>query len=360
MNILVVGSGANYSTLDVERGCMWALKELRHEIIYYDLFKRIAFYMDAYKDVKVEFDNAPEGAEEFWKFRMIKSEASQGAIYNAVKYWPIDLILVISGTYFSPEVAYVMNKLECSNALFSTEEPYDYELIKGLVRVYQNIFLNDDIHLEEYRSYNPNIWELWTACNPSIHKKMEVEDEYKSDIFFCGVMFRERLEFFEKLIECLDGDLDIKIRGTNIHQKLSPNSPIRKYCVDGIIPNREVAKYYNGAKIILAPHRQSKQLNLDERIEEAHSPAPRVFEAGACGGFQMVDNSRGEVMRRLFPKIPLFNMDDIPETAAMIEYYLNHPKERKEIAENIQEKVLKDHTYLNRMRFLLSKIGGEN
>ena len=39
------------------------------------------------------------------------------------------------------------------------------------------------------------------------------------------------------------------------------------------------------------------------------------------------------------------------------EYYLSHEKERKAMAENAHEKVKREHTYLNRLDFMMEAAG---
>lgn len=55
----------------------------------------------------------------------------------------------------------------------------------------------------------------------------------------------------------------------------------------------------------------------------------------------------------------MYNFEDENDMLLKIEYYLNHDKERKEIAFNGYEKVKKSHTYDARAEYMLKVAGNE-
>lgn len=52
-----------------------------------------------------------------------------------------------------------------------------------------------------------------------------------------------------------------------------------------------------------------------------------------------------------------FVLRKIGEVKELIKYYLNHPQERKEIAQKGHSEVLEKHTYAHRINELLKAIG---
>jgi spore maturation protein CgeB len=75
----------------------------------------------------------------------------------------------------------------------------------------------------------------------------------------------------------------------------------------------------------------------------------------ACGGFQLAD--RRPALEGLFEadkEIIVF--DDLNDLRSKAAYYLDNPEERKRIAEQGRQRVLRDHTYEKRMEEMLEVI----
>ncbi|MFQ5901663.1 MAG: glycosyltransferase, partial [Thermodesulfobacteriota bacterium] len=113
-------------------------------------------------------------------------------------------------------------------------------------------------------------------------------------------------------------------------------------------------KIYSQARIVLCLHYRDP----DGKVPCLQA-APRVYEAMACGAFLMVDPQRD--VKRLFRSGDgLVVFKDVKELRELICYYLDHPKERKAIANKGREMVLSKHTYRHRMQEMLSIVtGGE-
>jgi spore maturation protein CgeB len=82
---------------------------------------------------------------------------------------------------------------------------------------------------------------------------------------------------------------------------------------------------------------------------------PRTFEIAACGAFQLVDY-RSELPDVFTPGEEIVCFRDLEELRNQIGYYLEHPDERRRIAEKARSRVLKEHTYQARMETMLSFI----
>jgi spore maturation protein CgeB len=77
----------------------------------------------------------------------------------------------------------------------------------------------------------------------------------------------------------------------------------------------------------------------------------RTFTIPSCGAF-MVSNFRAELLE-LFEKEEVVYFKEAKELDRLIGYYLRHPDERKEISKRARERVLKEHTFLHRMKKLI-------
>lgn len=117
-----------------------------------------------------------------------------------------------------------------------------------------------------------------------------------------------------------------------------------RYC--GWVDNRrELPKVYNATKINIALSISSLKdaLNIS------------VFNILASSGF-MITNTRSDLLR-LFRKDEVVCFEDKMDLIGKVDYYLKNPKEREEIALQGQRRVLKEHTFLHRMKEVLSVMG---
>lgn len=119
----------------------------------------------------------------------------------------------------------------------------------------------------------------------------------------------------------------------------------RKYC--GWIDNRyELPILYNATKINL-------NVNLP-RSAFLDNLNMRSFDIPACGGF-MLTNFRHDLLR-LFREDEIAYFKNMDELQEKVRFYLENPKERQAIAERGQARVLKEHTFIHRMKEILSVV----
>ncbi|MFH1148484.1 MAG: glycosyltransferase [Pseudomonadota bacterium] len=83
---------------------------------------------------------------------------------------------------------------------------------------------------------------------------------------------------------------------------------------------------------------------------------PRTFELAGLGAFQLTD------MRKLLtlhfdPATEIIALSNWEEMKWAIEYFLEHDREREEIAGRARERVLREHTYEHRAREILDVVG---
>jgi spore maturation protein CgeB len=82
---------------------------------------------------------------------------------------------------------------------------------------------------------------------------------------------------------------------------------------------------------------------------------PRTFELAACQAFQLVDyRSQLPELFEIGKEIVVFN--DVNELRDKARYYLDHPDERKTIAQLAQKRVLSQHTYRHRMETMMKLV----
>lgn len=148
------------------------------------------------------------------------------------------------------------------------------------------------------------------------------------------------------------------------------NALAEKYDVNFYTKDKDVSQLSNKVKIhpgigydegISALYRDAK-INLNITLHCIQTGASqRIFDVMAAGGF-MLSNYQEELEELFVPgkEIVLYHNEE--ELLQLAEYYLTHDEERREIARNGQEKVLRLHGFhnkLDRMLDIVSEIEKE-
>jgi len=145
-------------------------------------------------------------------------------------------------------------------------------------------------------------------------------------------------------------DFDFKIWGSDwdLHSELAR-------CIQrggARIDTDEIIKIFNASKININLHSSTYHKGINPFGDFIN---PRTFEIMACGGFQLTD--RRTALEGLFEageEIIVF--DDLGDLRSKVAYYLDKPEERNRIAERGRQRVLREHTYENRMNEMLEVI----
>ena len=97
------------------------------------------------------------------------------------------------------------------------------------------------------------------------------------------------------------------------------------------------------------------RININPTSKAIRSGIPlRVFDIFACEGF-MLSNYQTELCELFVPGEDFVYYDSIEQVPELIAHYLNHEKERQEIAHNGYEKVKEHYNYMVRLNGLLLK-----
>ena len=190
-----------------------------------------------------------------------------------------------------------------------------------------------------------NALYLPLAAQPDFHKPLELTEqekrEYGADIGFLGAGYPNRRLAFRQLV-----GRDFKIWGSDWDGEslLAPHVQRGGARIDA----DESVKIYNATRVNLNLH---SSLGTAELVSKGDFVNPRTFELACMGAFQLVD--RRALMPELFAQDELATFGTLEEFYAGIEYFLAHPVERHAFAARARERVLRDHTYEQRMAALL-------
>ncbi|HTY12899.1 MAG TPA: glycosyltransferase [Candidatus Omnitrophota bacterium] len=338
-----------------------SLKQMGHEVKVYDIFARantVIGFVSAYAK-KYNLNNAQTLA-------LLDDRSTLDLPLEVIEFDP-DLVLHIVGRL--PErVLKAVRKLGKKTAIWFLDDPQEIDKTAKMGLNYDRVFTVESACVNAHRAAGSSGAEfLPLACVPEIHKKMEVDEKYRSDICLIGVPFPRRVEIVDSLADFLK-QFNVKIigGGPNIgsssepwmwKRKLKRLDVLDKFVIDEVVHPDEAVKYYNGAKINLNIHRAA----VDERFEAGgnsarilpRSESGRTFEVAGCGAFQLIDQERPDFRLHFEEAKEIVSFSDLEDFKKKVEYYLSHGQERSAIADAAQKRAYKEHTYKERLGTIL-------
>lgn len=327
MRIMIAYPGHALSTFDVALGYENAFRRLGHEVDGYYYHARLSFYDVAINAWKKRNPDFKAGAAE--KFIL----ASEPIAIEAIDFVP-DVVIVVNGMALHWRALRLLKSLKIPTVLLLTESPYrDFEQVQ-IARdgSYDAVLTNDRVSVERLREETGVPVEyLPHSYDPARHFPQDVPGEYRSDVYFFGTWWPERLRLFGDLPQRQNGyrfNVDgpqLRVQGANIPSLRSDNPNVKD--------NSELVKHYSGTRIALNHHRTivGKDSSGEElHVEEAYSLGPRAFEIAACGAFQLSDNKRQELGDVFGDSVATY--EDKEDLLSKIDYFLSHDAERREMA----------------------------
>jgi len=178
---------------------------------------------------------------------------------------------------------------------------------------------------------NPNVLFMMCMANPKEHQPLDLSEEdrqqYGGDVAFIGGIGDNRVEALRRLT-----GYDLRIWGGH-WQKAPDLTPFfRNEPVYGL----KKTKIYNAAKIVL---------NIEDDEKQINAISNRIPEVLACGGFILTDWHKDLELTPLVEGESIVCYRSLDELKEKVDYYLNHPEERKAISEKGRKIVLESMTY---------------
>lgn len=206
---------------------------------------------------------------------------------------------------------------------------------------YDALFFKDSYIVDNLRSmYQKNVHYLPECFNPRVHRPVEYnekdEHKYKCDISLIGNLHPFRVELLKTL-----NQYDVKVYGSSNPWWLN----IRDI---GAMYTGEYLTYLEKSRAI----KHSKISLNTVHIGEINGVNVRTFEIAGAGGFQLVQQKRD--LADLFEVgKEIVTYGTLDELRHKVDYYLEHERERLQIAKAGQQRAWNDHTYNDRMKKML-------
>lgn len=249
----------------------------------------------------------------------------------------IDMAVILKGELLEP---LIFDAEKCIRVLwyfdFDAVEPPGYLIILG--RCVTAAFLTCYPWVDSLRDLGVNAFFLPQAADPMIYNKVDFDSAFASDVAFIGTRKPGREEFLKKLAS----RFNLKVWGEQWQDsELKPG--IQAYLED-------FNKVCSSAKIIV------NITSSDDYPSYMSTLSQKIFMVLAAEGFLLNDSilnihSFFEINKEL---VLYNNVDDLSQK---IEYYLGHDELRAQIAHAGRMRVLKEHTYIHRLRRMFECLG---
>jgi GT2 family glycosyltransferase len=160
----------------------------------------------------------------------------------------------------------------------------------------------------------------------------------RHELLFVGNSRRVRRHILE---DVLPTEHELAVYGTG----WSPDLLDPRYLAGELVPNDQLGAYYASAAIVLSDHWPDMQAE--------GFMSNRLYDAAAAGAFVISDEVDG-LESEFDGGIVAYH--DADHLRMLIDHYLDHPDERRALAERARRAVLERHTFDNRVRELVDAI----
>lgn len=348
MKLFCIHPGSTYSTADVYNGLVRALAKQGHEILRFNLDRRIyqsgAWLHWCWKQatkagLKTEKPNPGD----------VLYHACGDSILKALHH-ECEWIIIFSSMYFPRYIIKAMKRAGFKVGVVLTESPYDDTQQSEIVSVVDIAWTHERTSVEYLKLANPNTKYLAHAFDAEIHDAYGAPDfEVPAhDVVFVGTGFQERID----LLSATDwSGINLGLYGS--WTLLGARAKLRRHIKATETENKTTAALYKAAKIGLNIYRTSKGFGrYAEKIERAESMSLRAYELAACGLFHFTDY-RQEAEEIFGGLVPVYR--NAQELRELIDIYLNNEDERLRIA-SLLPKAVEGHTWDVRARQLIEDI----
>jgi spore maturation protein CgeB len=329
MRILLIAPG-KLKTVPMSIFAHKALLRLGHEVIY-------QCYNDSLWEKVITIIYKVLGRKEIYAGANIR-------IRNTLLTFRPQLLFTIYGIHISSETLTFAKKLQTKTACWWLNDPFQFERGFKFAVNYDYWFSNSAECAKKINSkLGVKSFFLPTACDPKTHEKTSRDVKLICDVCFAGDWSQSREDL---MLFLLSKGINIKIYGP-WEKKLNKNSSLLPYLTPGFFKPEEMSRYFSNAKIVLNQHTWFKKAS--------HGVNPRLFEAALCGAAQIVDY-KNEMPQLFDLDSEILTYKNIKEVPIIINFLLKNEKRREKIANNCRMKALTKHTYMHRMKEMLSYI----
>ncbi len=233
---------------------------------------------------------------------------------------------------------------------WNKEDPVHFATFLNTAKLFDIVFTTDIDCIGKYKASlgHDNVYLLPFAAQPKIHNPIEIYNR-RNAFCFAGAYYSkypDRTNDLEGFVENLSKIKNFDIFDRNFNNK-DPNymfpDKYSKYII-GSLPHSEIDKAYKG---------YDYAINLNSVKQSQTMFARRVFELLASNTFTISNFSKG--IRLLFGDL-VVSSDNPEEVLSIIKSKESNKNDLLKLKLLSLRKVLKDHTYEDRLAYIISKV----
>jgi spore maturation protein CgeB len=256
----------------------------------------------------------------------------------------IDLSIVVHDYFTSQDIESIKKINTNPICIWFPDAISNFQKSMFFTAGYDYLFFKDKYVVNKLKNeYNLNAHYLPQCCNPKRHKITDLSDidieTYGCEITNVGNLYPSRAALYRQL--------------SNYHLKMWGSPPaiwlkmpeLKKAVMGRIVFNDEKSKAFRAAKIVLN----------NMHLAEINGVNKRTFEIPACGGFQIVTHN--DAVNELFEiGKEIITYTDFKDLKTKIDYFLDpkNENERQSIINAGHQRAIKDHTYENRLKTIIT------
>ena len=333
MKVLLLGSHLNYN---LEHYVYMNFERLGHEVRFYGYREKLGRMANPVRMAITRSKTLRDLANVFW-LNKVNEE-----IKGLSERWTPDLVLSIKGeTVKSETVDWIKREVGAKTALWYPDDPRFFNsLVEYIAPSYDYVFTCSGNAISMYKELGiEHVYRLPFACEPTVHKRMNSNDEEKekhnASVVFVGTYTPSRSRFIKSLmkarvkVQVYGSYWKYFMRGDNVH--------------DGIY-GAEMVKLFSSSKIILNFH-----------ANRSYGPNMRVFEATGSGAFLLTDNAEDIWdFFKIGKEIVVFG--DLKELLSLVDHYFDSEKERENIADAGYTRCHIEHIFEKRLKTMVGVV----
>lgn len=289
-----------------------------------------------------------------WVLRSYWMEFNQEVREVATSFRP-DLFFTINETYLWPETLdFIKARIGCPLLCWVADDPFDsvrFTCFPANLTRFTHLFVGEPMWIPQIRMVaKPEVLEcLHGGADTEVFHPISVTEQersrYSAPLSFVGTGYGGMSEgFYRALIVDSVTDYGLKVWGHGWEEHFGYFPRLREVWQGRSASLDEVNIINQVSQIVLSITHPQTFTAMQQR----------TFEIAASGGFQLAD--RRTEIDRLFPGGEVVQFSSRDELREMVRYYLDHPKERNDLAATAREIVLDRHTFKHRVQTMLELV----
>jgi len=254
-----------------------------------------------------------------------------------------DVVLVVRGEALSAQAVTSLRRDHPGTWVnWVPDDVHGLAIVQHALPAYDMVFASGTDVVEQLTPQLPRPAQyLPLAADPSIYKPMRSRDQYRANVVFAGTATPRRERLLGELLE-----FGLAVWGPGWRR-----TSLRDYCRGEQLDTENFVRAYAGASVAVNIHRSA---DAEPAVAE-RGVNQRTFEIAAIGVPQVVDY-RGDLEGLFEDRSELLVYRSVEELRSLVEAVLQDSSAGEAIAAAGRQRVLREHTYMHRLKQLLNAV----